>query len=74
MKGLLDELVELTGCLYMSDLHAYTGRKICKALESVEQNRYDSSEWREAYSYITGKKLKDGTEAEVRELFRKNMD
>lgn len=69
-KGILEELVELTGCLYLSDLHNLSENdKIKKAIESIKTEKYGVREWQEAFFYITGTRTDKGTEKEIRELF-----
>lgn len=69
-KGLLEELVELTECLYLSDLHNLSeNKKIKKAIEAIKAEKYGVTEWQEAFFYITGNRTGKRTEKEIRELF-----
>lgn len=70
LKGILEELTRIVGCLYISDLHdSVRYADIKKALTSIETGCYSDREWREAYEYITGKRLGGETEDQVRALF-----
>lgn len=70
-KGILDELKRIVGCLYISDLHdSCRFDQIKRALKEIEPGRYDDKEWREAFEYISGAKLLNETEEQVRGLFK----
>lgn len=70
-KGILDELKRIVGCLYISDLHdSCRFDQIKRALKEIEPGRYDDKEWREAFEYISGSKLLNETEEQVRVLFK----
>lgn len=70
-KGILDELRRIVGCLYISDLHD-SGRfeQVKRGISEIEPGHSDS-EWREAFEYVTGQRLQDETEEQVRALFAK---
>lgn len=69
-RGILEDLTRGVGCLYISDLHD-TDRyaAIKNALGEIKTGCYNDREWREAYEYITGKKLGGESEDQVRMLF-----
>lgn len=71
-KGILDEVRRIVGCLYISDLHDSSRfEQVKKAVARIEPGSYDDKEWRETYEYVTGQKLKDETEQQIRALFEK---
>ena len=69
-KGILDELKRIVGCLYISDLHDSSRfDEIKRASREIESGCYDDKEWREAFEYVSGTKLLNETEEQVRSLF-----
>lgn len=52
-KGLLDELADRAGFIYLSELHENKNRKIIKdILMDMAEKNYSLTEWNNAMSYI----------------------
>lgn len=74
-KELLEEVLALSGCLYISDLREYfTSHHFGTALDLVPKEKYSSEEWQSAVSYITGMTIHGGTEEELRKLLKVQVD
>ena len=68
-RGLLEELTERTGCLYLSDLHLEKNHDaVKKAVSQIGKGTDPAQEWKDAFEYITGRRAA-GTEEEIRRLF-----
>ena len=68
-KGLLDCLVELVGCNYLSDMHSdeYLS-SVCKAVAQLQAENFSVHEWNDAVYYIT-KVKRDFKEAGAAKAF-----
>lgn len=70
-KELLEELLKLTGCLYISDLrNGAVNNKIKKVVDGIKPHHYSVNEWRDVYSYITSASTDKETEEEIRILLK----
>lgn len=70
--GLLEEIAEITGYLYLSDLHDPCKFEIIqKAIETVQNGSHSDNEWQQAFYYITGYKIDNETEKAIRKRFGK---
>lgn len=71
-KGLLDEIAEITGYLYLSDLHDPCKFEVIqKSIDMVQYGSHSDEEWQQAFFYITGYKIDDETEKAIRIRFKK---
>lgn len=69
-KGLLDELAQKAGCLYMSDLHKPEKmEQVRRAVRAMDVGCYSGKEWKDAFVYITGKRTEESSEDAIRRLF-----
>ena len=67
-KGLLDCLIQLVGCNYLSDMHSDEYIPfVCKAVSQLNEDDYSVREWNDAVYYITKVKreFKDPTDAKA---------
>ncbi|WP_295763521.1 hypothetical protein [uncultured Oscillibacter sp.] len=54
-ETLLDALVRLTGCAFLSDLHLAGNRgRVVQALRALRPEAYPPEEWRDAACYLCG--------------------
>ena len=54
-KDLLEDLMRLSGCPYLSDLHArFWAAAVHQAVAQLEAEEYPPAQWNEAIFYITG--------------------
>ena len=52
--GPLEELTELTGVMYLSDLKITNYEIIRKELRKISPNKYTPHQWKDAAQYLTG--------------------
>ena len=64
--GPLEELTELTGVMYLSDLPTINYELVRRQLRNVDPDKYTRFQWKDAVTYLTGK---DPELETVRELY-----
>lgn len=64
--GPLEELTELIGIIYLSDLPSMPYDRIRKQLRKINPDDYTLFQWQDATKYLTGKKTELKT---VREIY-----
>lgn len=55
-SDLLEQLADLTGCAYLSDLRALPSfsKKLRQALNAIPVQNFSDHQWQEALDYLTG--------------------
>ncbi len=74
MSLLLDDLVVLSGCDFISDLRfppVRTGLR--QVLQQIPADRYQAEDWAEALSYLTGDAPADKTPDQLRRLLLEQL-
>ena len=70
-QELLEKLTELTECSYISDLHnPVVYEKVKQMMDHINIGDYSSKEWQEAFSYVTGIEIQEGTEEDIRKMLK----
>ena len=65
--GPLEELAELIGTVYLSDLPMMPYGRIRKQLRKIDSSRYELYQWKDAVKYLTGKATELETVQEIYE-------
>ena len=75
MPLLLDDLAELAGCDYLSDLRCPDIHgDLKRTLLRLPAENYPAAEWAEALSYLTGLGDARGTAEELRRMLLERLD
>ncbi|MEF9940415.1 MAG: hypothetical protein RR768_09910 [Clostridium sp.] len=70
-QELLEKLTELTECSYISDLHnPAVYEKVKQVIDHINIGDYSSKEWQEAFFYVTGTEIQEGTEEDIRKMIK----
>ena len=64
-RGPLEELTELIGAAYLSDLRTMDYYLICRQLRNMEPDKYTLFQWQDAARYLTGQETKLETVKEI---------
>lgn len=56
--GPLEELTELIGVMYLSDLKTTNYEVIRKELSNIDPNKYTLIQWEDTVQYLTGETIK----------------
>ena len=67
-KELLEELRVLTEVDFISSLSHVATHRLLKALHHTASEGYTSKEWKDAYQFLTRKKIRSDDGKEIREL------
>ena len=65
--GPLEELAELTGADYLSDLKTMNYEQIRRQMERIDPDRYTLSQWKDTADYLTGNDVDAETEEQIYE-------
>lgn len=69
-ESLLSEIQQITSCFYISDLRIIRpNQNICTLIALIPDKKYPLSEWNEAISYISGRKLNFSSVKEAKHFF-----
>ena len=63
--GPLEELAELTGVMYLSDLQKISYDLVRRQIRNIDPDKYPLFQWQDAAKYLTGKAVELETVKEI---------
>lgn len=63
--GPLEELAELTGVMYLSDLQKINYDLVRRQIRNIDPDKYPLFQWQDAAKYLTGKAVELETVKEI---------
>ena len=63
--GPLEELTELTGVMYLSDLQKISYDLVRRQIRNIDPEKYTLFQWQDAAKYLTGKETEFKTVKEI---------
>ena len=63
--GPLEELTELTGVMYLSDLQKISYDLVRRQIRNIDPEKYTLFQWQDAARYLTGKETELATVKEI---------